>query len=210
MLPSFGVVHNGCFAAHIPLDLDFVGLHDFAWGCVRWVDWFGRTQSCLDREFVDRGHFGTNFAGRRFRPQLGSFCAAWIGHQYGFRLRMHQYRLEPCRDRDSLWSWHCSRNSGCHFVCDGCRLHLHCNRQAFWQFGFIRAMVLPNRKLLSHEGRLRTCVIPRVPVFSGSFLEVFFFFFFFFFFSLCILWVGPERWKMDVFICGDKMWVGFL
>ncbi len=162
MPPSFGVAHYGCFAAHIPSDLDVVDLPDFAWGCVHWVGWSGRTHYCLDREFVNRGHFGTNFAGRHFGPQLGSFCAAWTGLRYGFLLRMCQYRLEPCWDRDSLWSWHCSHNSGCRFVCDDYRLHLHCNRQAFWQFGFIRAMVLPNWKLLSPEGKYALVLFSRL------------------------------------------------
>ena len=75
---------------------------------------------------------------------------------------MRQYRLEPCWDRDSLWSWHCSRNSGYRFVCDDYRLHLHCNRQAFWQFGFIPAMVLPNWKLLSPEGKYALVLFSRL------------------------------------------------
>jgi len=147
---DFGVPHFGDIAVLFPLDLGF-GLHGHSWGCFRSVDWFGRKRCCLDRDFVDGGRFGTSLAGRHFALRLGSFCASCTGLRYGLLLRMLQCRLRLCWARDSLWSWHLSRSSGYCFVCDDFRRHLHYNRQAFWQFGFIRAMVLPNWKLLSHE-----------------------------------------------------------
>ncbi len=72
---DFGVAHFGVIALLVPLDLGS-GLHGHSWGCFRSGDLFGRKHCCLDRVFVDLGHFGTNCAGRHFGPQLGSICAA--------------------------------------------------------------------------------------------------------------------------------------
>jgi hypothetical protein len=38
MPPSFGAPDFGDIAYLVPVDLDFVGLHNHSWGCVRSVD----------------------------------------------------------------------------------------------------------------------------------------------------------------------------